>query len=81
MLNVIKCPVSYQGHTVAGFFYSTINFGSNHSGSSLHLDITNNVSSASLDKDRVSSFTCLFDGLISSDFRIVVILILLDYDT
>ena len=65
MLNVIKCPVSYQGHTVAILFYSTINFGSNHSGSSLHLDITNDVSSASLDKDRVSSFTCLFDGLIS----------------
>ena len=43
-------------------FYSTINFGSNHSGSSLHLNITNDVSSASLDKDRVSSFTCLFDG-------------------
>ena len=61
--------------------YSTINFGSNHSGSSLHLNITNYVSSASLDKDRVSSFTCLFDGLISSDFRIVVILILLDSDT
>ena len=38
-------------------FYSTINFGSNHSGSSLHLNITNDVSSASLDKDRVSSFT------------------------
>ena len=34
--------------------YSTINFGSNHSGSSLHLNITNDVSSASLDKDRVS---------------------------
>ena len=47
-------------------FYSTINFGSNHSGSSLHLNITNDVSSASLDKDRVSYFTCLFDGLISS---------------
>ena len=40
-------------------FYSTINFGSNHFGSSLHLNITNDVSSASLDKDRVSSFTCL----------------------
>ena len=40
-------------------FYSTINFGSNHSGSSLHLNITNDVSIASLDKDRVSSFTCL----------------------
>ena len=78
MLNVIKCQVSYQGHTG---FYSTINFGSNHSGSSLHLNITNDVSSASLDKDRVSSFICLFDGLISSDFRIVVILILLDSDT
>ena len=60
-------------------FYSTINFGSNHTGSCLHLNITNDVSSASLDKD--SSFTCLFDGLISSDFRIVVILILLDSDT
>ena len=36
-------------------FYSTINFGSNHSGSSLHLNITNDVSSASLDKDRVNS--------------------------
>ena len=45
------------------------------------MNITNDVSSASLDKDRVSSFSCLFDGLISSDFRIVVILILLDSDT
>ena len=62
-------------------FYSTINFSSNHSGSSLHLNIANDVSSASLDKDRVGSFTCLFDGLISSDFRIVVILIFLDSDT
>ena len=62
-------------------FYSTINFGSNHCGSSLHLNITNDVSSASLDNIRVSSFTCLFDGLISSDFRIVVFLILLDSDT
>ncbi len=53
----------------------------NHSGSSLHLNITNDVSSASLDKDRVSSFSCLFDGFISSDFSIVVILILLDSDT
>ena len=82
MLNVIKCQVSYQGHVYMQYrgsrFYSTINFGSNHSGSSLHLNITNDVSSASLDKDRVSSFTCLFDGLISSDFRIVIILILLD---
>ena len=39
------------------------------------------VSSAILDMDMVSSFTCLFDGFISSDFRIVVILILLDSDT
>ena len=57
-------------------FYSTINFGS-----SLHLNITNDVSSASVDNNMVSSFTCIFDGLISSDFRIVVILILLDSDT
>ena len=79
-----KCnqvPSIISGSYRSRFFYSTINFGSNHSGSSLHLDITNDVSSASLDKDRVSSFTCLFDGLISSDFRIVVILILLDSDT
>ena len=42
----------------------------------------NDVSSASLDKDRVSAFTCLLDGVISSDFRIVVILFLwLDSDT
>ena len=41
----------------------------------------NDVSSAILDMDTVSSFTCLFDGFISSDFRIVVILILLDSDT
>ena len=41
----------------------------------------NDVSSAILDMYMVSSFTCLFDGLISSDFRIVVILILLDSDT
>ena len=39
----------------------------------------NDVSSAILDMDTVSSF--LFDGFISSDFRIVVILILLDSDT
>ena len=38
----------------------------------------NDVSSAILDMDRVSSFTCLFDGFISCDFRIVVILIFLD---
>ena len=63
------------------FFYSIINFGSNHCGSSLHLDIMNDVSSAILDMDTVSSSTCLFDGFISSDFRIVVILILLDSDT
>ena len=63
-------------------FYSIINFGSNHGGSSLHLNnIMNDVSSAILDMDTVSSFTCLFDGFISSDFRIVVILILLDSDT
>ena len=36
-------------------FYSTVNFGSNHCGSSLHLNIMNDVSSAILDKDRVSS--------------------------
>ena len=41
----------------------------------------NDVSSAILDMDTVSSFTCLFDGFISIDFRIVVILILLDSDT
>ena len=62
-------------------FYSIINFGSNHCGSSLHLNIMNDVSNAILDMDTVSSFTCLFDGFISSDFRIVVILILLDSDT
>ena len=62
-------------------FYSIINFGSNHCGSSLHLNIMNDVSSAILDMDTVSYFTCLFDGFISSDFRIVVILILLDSDT
>ena len=55
-------------------FYSTINFGSNQCGSYLHLNIMNDVSSANY-------FTCLFDGFISSDFRIVVILILLDSDT
>ena len=62
-------------------FYSIINFGSKHCGSSLHLNILNDVSNAILDMDTVSSFTCLFDGVISSDFRIVVILILLDSDT
>ena len=62
-------------------FYSTINFGSNHCGSSLHLNIMNDVSSAILDMDRVIYFTCLFDGFISSDFNIVLILILLDSDT
>ena len=41
----------------------------------------NDVSSAILDMDTVSSSTCLFAGFISSDFRIVVILILLDSDT
>ena len=41
----------------------------------------NDVSSVILDMDTVSSFTCLFDGFISNDFRIVVILILLDSDT
>ena len=41
----------------------------------------NDVSSAILDMDRVSSFICLFDGFISSDFKIVLILILLDSDT
>ena len=40
----------------------------------------NDVSSVILDMDTVSYFTCLFDGFISSDFRIVVILILLDSD-
>ena len=34
-------------------FYSTINFGSNHFGSSLHLNIMNDVSSAILDMDTV----------------------------
>ena len=71
---------SIKSGSYSSSFYSTINFGSNHSGPSLHLNITNDVTSASLNKDRVSSFTCLFDGLISSDFRIVVILILLDSD-
>ena len=75
---VANCIISAS---YSSSFYSTINFGSNHSGSSLHFNITNDVSSASLDKDRVSYFTCLFYGLISSDFRIVVILILLDSDT
>ena len=56
-------------------FYSTINFGSNHCGSPFHLNIMNDASSAILDMDRV---TCLFDGFISSDFSIVVILILLE---
>ena len=41
----------------------------------------NDVSSAILDIDMVSSFTCLFDGFKSSDFRMVVILIVLDSDT
>ena len=45
--------------------------------SSLYLNIMNNVSSVIVDKDRVSSFTCLFDGLISSDLRIVLSLVLL----
>ena len=40
----------------------------------------NDVSSAILYMDTVSSFTCLFDAFISSDFRIVVIRILLDSD-
>ena len=62
-------------------FYPIINIGSNHFGSSLHLHIMNDVSSAILDMDTVSSFTCLFDAFISSDFRIVVILILLHSDT
>ena len=43
-------------------YYSIINFGSKHCGSSLHLNIINDVSSAILDIDTVSSFTCLFDG-------------------
>ena len=43
--------------------------------------IMNDVSSAISDMDRVGSFTCLFDGFISSDFSIVVILVLLDSDT
>ena len=50
-------------------YYSIINFGSNHCRSSLHLNIMNDVSSAILDMDTVSSFTCIFDGFISSDFR------------
>ena len=52
-------------------------------GSSLHLNhfIMNDVSNAILDMGTVSSFTCLFGGFISSIFRIVVILILLDSDT
>ena len=57
--------------------YSIINFGSNHCGSSLHLNIMNDVSSAILDMDTVTSFTCLFDGFISSDFRIVIIIIII----
>ena len=67
-----KCSqvLSIISRAYSSSFYSTINFGS-----SLHFNITNDVSSASLDKDMVSSFTRLFDGLISSDFRIVVILI------
>ena len=40
----------------------------------------NDVSSAILDMAMASSLTCLFDGFISSDFRIVVMLILLDSD-
>ena len=38
----------------------------------------NDASCAIFDKDNVSFFTCIFDGLISSDFRIVVISILFD---
>ena len=41
----------------------------------------NDVSSAILDMDRSSYFTCLFNGFVSSYFRIVVNLSLLDYDT
>ena len=41
----------------------------------------NDVSSAILDMDGDIYFTCLFDGFISSDFNIVLILILLDSDT
>ena len=41
----------------------------------------NDVSSAILDMDTVSSFTCLFDGFISSDFWIVAIFVSLNSDT
>ena len=79
MIIVIK--LGHDNYIDTCIFYSIINFGSNHCGSSLHLNIMNVVSSAILDMDTVSSFTCHFDGFISSDFRIVVILILLDSDT
>ena len=38
----------------------------------------NDLRSANVDTDRIDYFTCLFDVVISSDFRIVPILILLD---
>ena len=68
---------TYHRRFIHLHFYSIINFGSNHCGSYLHLNIMNDVSSAILDMDTVSSFTCLFDGFISSDFRIVIIIIIL----
>ena len=79
--NQVLCIIEGSYTSVTCIFYSIINFGSNHCGSSLHLNIMNDVNSAILDMDKVSYFTCLFDGFISSDFRIVVILILLHSDT
>ena len=67
--NGIQSIDTYHSRFTHLHFYSTINFGSNHCGSSLHLNIMNDVSSAILDMDTVRSFTCLFDGFVSSAFR------------
>ena len=77
MIYTVQSSATYHRMLI----HSTINFGSNHCGLSLHLNIMNDVSRAIMDMDTVSPFTSLFDGFILIYFRIVVILILLDYDT
>ena len=71
-------PVEINGVIDMQFLVYNNKLLDNLRSSSLHLNIMNDVSSAILDMDTVSSFTCLFDAFISSDIRIVVILILLE---
>ena len=47
---------------MCSFYFTTISFESNRCGSSLQMNIMYDVSSAILDMDKVSSFTCLFVG-------------------